>query len=167
MGVLALCLCIRAARRGQGEARMRTLLWVMGLVMVVASVSACRRPPRRRPPPPRAYGPPVVVAEEQAPEQPVTVDETVASERIETSSGTDDLELEADEEPPPAKVEAEPAPRAGHVWVRGHWVRRGGQWVWAPGVWHARPRHRANATWAGGRWVKRGRRWAWVGGRWR
>lgn len=41
---------------------------------------------------------------------------------------------------PPDKQETappEPAPEHGHyhVWVKGHWVKRHGDWVWIPGHW--------------------------------
>ena len=41
--------------------------------------------------------------------------------------------------PPPARVEAVPAARAGYVWSPGYWDWRGQRHVWVAGHWeHAR-----------------------------
>lgn len=66
--------------------------------------------------------------------------------------------------PPPAPrtFVVKPArPGKGHVWVSGHWVRRGGRYTWVAGRWRVPPRH--GAVWVRGSW-KGG---VWVAPRWR
>jgi hypothetical protein len=67
--------------------------------------------------------------------------------------------------PRPATALAEPAPRAGSVWVEGHWKWAGNQWDWQEGYWmDAMPGHQ----WVPGRWVVRGPAvWAYIPGWWR
>src|ERR1700759_5652510 len=68
--------------------------------------------------------------------------------------------------PPAAVAEAVPAPPApGYVWVPGHWVWNGAQYVWQPGTYivAAYP----GAVWVPGRWVERGGGWVWHAGHWR
>jgi hypothetical protein len=57
------------------------------------------------------------------------------------------------------------APSANHIYVKGHWVRRGRDWDWEPGHWVARP-HRG-AEWVEGHWDKEGRGYVWHEGHWR
>lgn len=66
-------------------------------------------------------------------------------------------------QPPPALREEREAPRAGFVWVRGHYEWRNGQYDWVPGHWE---RERARERWVDGRWELRGDRWEWVPGFW-
>jgi hypothetical protein len=55
----------------------------------------------------------------------------------------------ADNGAPPADKDA-PPPRAGFVWMPGHWARSGDRWVWLEGYFEpARPHYR----WEPGRWV--------------
>jgi hypothetical protein len=66
------------------------------------------------------------------------------------------------QEPPPPQAEVVTA-RPGHVWIRGRWDWRNGNWVWVGGHWE---RERANYYWADGRWENRGNQWIWVEGSW-
>jgi hypothetical protein len=72
-----------------------------------------------------------------------------------------------EEEPPPVRREVVGvAPSRDHIWVEGHWVRRGrGGWDWEPGYWVARPRPRAE--WVPGHWVRERGGWLYVDGHWR
>jgi hypothetical protein len=71
-----------------------------------------------------------------------------------------------EEAPPPERVEVYGiAPSPNHVWVSGHWVRRGARWEWSPGYWIVR-RH-AHDEWIPGHWERRGRGWAYIDGHWR
>jgi hypothetical protein len=65
--------------------------------------------------------------------------------------------------PPPPRVEAAPAPRAGNVWVPGHWRWNGSQHIWVPGRFLAR---RAGWTYAPERWVEVNGRWEFREGTW-
>ena len=65
--------------------------------------------------------------------------------------------------PPPPQVEVMPAPRAGYVWDRGHWVWREGRYAWITGHWRA---VRVGYHWVPGHWAERGGGWAWVEGHW-
>jgi WXXGXW repeat (2 copies) len=68
--------------------------------------------------------------------------------------------------PPPLRVEAQPAaPSAGHVWIPGHWVWRGGQHEWALGHWALPPE--PGYTWEAARWVSEGGQWVFYEGHWR
>ena len=68
--------------------------------------------------------------------------------------------------PPARKVVVRPArPSTRHVWIAGHWQRRGGAWVWKPGRWAVRPR--AGAAWVPARWEKTAGGWQFVPGHWR
>jgi hypothetical protein len=67
-----------------------------------------------------------------------------------------------DEAPPPPRYRTV-QPRAGYVWVRGHWEWRGDQWFWVDGHWD---RARTGYTYMEGHWEQRGNRWHWVEGRW-
>jgi hypothetical protein len=68
--------------------------------------------------------------------------------------------------PPPPRVEHQP-PRtsADHVWINGHWARRGNRTVWIPGAWVRPPR--PGMVWERERWNKRGRSWFFAEGHWR
>jgi hypothetical protein len=66
---------------------------------------------------------------------------------------------------------APPAPRyetvgyrSGHVWVQGHWARRGSHWRWHDGYY---VRERPDHVYVHGRWDRRGRSYVWVDGGWR
>jgi len=68
-----------------------------------------------------------------------------------------------DEEPPEPQYEAQPAPRAGYVWVQGHWEFRNGRWKWSRGYWKAQ---RTGYVWVAGHWERRGNRHHWIAGHW-
>lgn len=63
--------------------------------------------------------------------------------------------------PPPPRVE-QPGPRAGFVWIPGHW-NWNGRWDWSAGHWE---RARASQIWVQGTWELRGGRYVWVDGHW-
>jgi hypothetical protein len=65
--------------------------------------------------------------------------------------------------PPPARVEATPAPRHGHVWVPGYWDWRGHRHVWTAGHWE---RERRGYVYHEPRWVERNGGWYMERGRW-
>ncbi len=67
-----------------------------------------------------------------------------------------------DEPPPPPRYRVV-QPRAGHVWIRGYWERRGSQWFWVEGRWET---ERTGYVFNEGHWEQRGNRWHWVEGRW-
>lgn len=68
--------------------------------------------------------------------------------------------------PPPARVEVIPAaPSARHIWIPGHYVRRGRNYVWVNGFYKVAP-PRYN-TWAAGHWQQTRRGPVWVEGHWR
>jgi hypothetical protein len=67
-----------------------------------------------------------------------------------------------DAPPPPPRAERIEQ-RDGHQWVRGHWQRRGSQWLWRAGRWE---RERSREVWSPGHWVLRAGRYHWVEGRW-
>jgi hypothetical protein len=67
---------------------------------------------------------------------------------------------------PPERVETVPPPPGeAYVWERGHWARRGGEYVWVPGRYLARPY--ARSVWVPGHY--RRTRWGeeYVPGHWR
>ena len=69
--------------------------------------------------------------------------------------------------PPPRRVvvSARPvAPYHGAVWIDGHWVWRGNQYVWVNGRW-IRPR--TGYVYVQPRWERRGNGWVHVQGSWR
>ena len=68
-----------------------------------------------------------------------------------------------DESPPEPQYEPTPAPRSGHVWVRGHWEFRNNQWKWSRGYWKTQ---RASHVWVEGHWERRGNRHHWIAGSW-
>ena len=65
--------------------------------------------------------------------------------------------------PPPARVEAVPAPRAGYVWAPGYWRWDHGHHVWVKGYW-VRERH--GYHWVPSHWDERGKRWHFEAGHW-
>jgi hypothetical protein len=71
--------------------------------------------------------------------------------------------VETEVAPPPPRSEAV-VYRPGHVWVAGHWQRRGSHWQWRPGYYE---RERADMVYIHGRWERRGRTHVWVEGGWR
>lgn len=65
--------------------------------------------------------------------------------------------------PPPPRVEVVPPPRAGYVWVPGHWEWRGNHHVWIGGNWlRARPGYVYHAP----EWRRAQGRWVYAAGRW-
>lgn len=68
--------------------------------------------------------------------------------------------------PPPARVEVIPtAPSARHMWIPGHYVRRGRNYVWVNGYYRVAPA-RYNA-WVPGHWQQTRRGPMWIEGHWR
>lgn len=65
--------------------------------------------------------------------------------------------------PPPKPRYVRVKPRAGHVWVRGHYQHVNGRWVWRNGRWK---RARTGHHWKAGHWERRGNRWHWIEGQW-
>ena len=66
--------------------------------------------------------------------------------------------------PPAPRYEPMPGPRAGQVWVPGHWQWNERAYVWRSGYWQAaRPDH----AYAPGRWVQADGGWRWMEGNWR
>lgn len=66
-------------------------------------------------------------------------------------------------EPPPLRVDAHDATRAGFIWITGRWTWVNGKWDWTAGHWE---RERANQRWVDGRWERQGSTWVWVEGTW-
>ena len=82
--------------------------------------------------------------------------------------------------PPPLQAEVIGAPPySGAVWISGHWVWRGGGYVWVPGHWRPGPpalqvevvgvSPYPGAVWVSGHWAWRPRfgRYQWIPGHWR
>lgn len=68
--------------------------------------------------------------------------------------------------PPPLRVEVQPRqPDANHVWIAGHWARRGSSNVWVKGVWTRPPQQ--GMTWERERWNQRNGAWFYSEGHWR
>jgi len=73
--------------------------------------------------------------------------------------------------PPPARVEAIPAPPSEAVyWVPGHWRWYGtadghSGWAWTAGYYAERPSH--TAIWIDGHWQQSSAGYVWVEGYWR
>lgn len=65
---------------------------------------------------------------------------------------------------PPAPRQERWAPRAGFVWVRGHYEWRSNGYAWIPGHYE---RARAGHMWIDGHWEARAGHWVWISGRWR
>lgn len=66
--------------------------------------------------------------------------------------------------PPPPRYERMPGPRAGQVWVPGHWQWNGRDYAWRGGNWQAARRDHAYAP---GAWVRADDGWRWREGDWR
>ncbi|HUS28689.1 MAG TPA: hypothetical protein VMZ53_09270 [Kofleriaceae bacterium] len=64
--------------------------------------------------------------------------------------------------PPAARIE-QVQPRAGFVWIAGHWEWRGSSWQWVGGRWEA---ERANERWVPGTYEVRGGVSIYIEGRW-
>jgi hypothetical protein len=64
---------------------------------------------------------------------------------------------------PPAPRAENTQPRAGFVFIRGHYEWRNNAYEWINGHWE---RQRANQRWTDGRWEARGNTWVWVDGSW-
>ncbi|WP_158237915.1 YXWGXW repeat-containing protein [Emticicia sp. TH156] len=68
--------------------------------------------------------------------------------------------------PPPAVVEVAPGPPTpGYVWIPGHYVARGGTYVWRNGYYRQAPRYRK--VWVQGRYVQSPRGYVYKKGHWR
>jgi len=68
--------------------------------------------------------------------------------------------------PPPARVEVIPAPpTVRHVWIPGHYVRRGRNYLWVNGFYRVAPAR--YAAWVPGQWRQTRRGPVWVEGHWR
>ena len=65
--------------------------------------------------------------------------------------------------PPPPRSEVT-VYRPGHVYVQGHWVRRGSSWHWNNGYY---VRERPNYVYVQPRWERRGNRYVYFQGEWR
>jgi len=68
-----------------------------------------------------------------------------------------------DEPPPAPRYQVQVVPRAGHVWVRGRYIRSGSRWVWRRGRYK---RVRRGHYWAPGKWRYINGRYRWRRGRW-
>lgn len=66
--------------------------------------------------------------------------------------------------PPEPRVEVVPPPRAGRVWVNGHWDWRNHRHHWVKGTW---VRERAGYRYNQPNWVERDGRWHMTRGNWR
>jgi hypothetical protein len=66
-------------------------------------------------------------------------------------------------EPPPARVEAVPAPRRGYLWAPGYWNAKGNRHVWQAGHWE---RERTGYYFTQPTWTQRDNRWQLERGRW-
>ncbi|WP_093828026.1 YXWGXW repeat-containing protein [Spirosoma endophyticum] len=70
------------------------------------------------------------------------------------------------QDPPPARVEVIPrAPSTRHVWIPGHYVRRGRNYIWVNGFYRATPAR--YSAWVPGQWRQSRRGPVWVEGHWR
>ncbi|MBA3502678.1 MAG: hypothetical protein M4D80_30310 [Myxococcota bacterium] len=65
--------------------------------------------------------------------------------------------------PPPMRSETV-VYRPGHVFVQGHWTRRGSDWRWNNGYYI---RERQNHVYLQPRWERRGNRYVYFQGEWR
>lgn len=66
--------------------------------------------------------------------------------------------------PPPPRYERLPGPRAGQVWVPGHWQWNERAYAWRGGYWQPARRDYAYAP---GGWVRVNDGWRWREGDWR
>lgn len=65
--------------------------------------------------------------------------------------------------PPPVRTEYVGQPRAGYVFIQGHWAWSGADWRWAPGYW---AQQRQGYTYRRGGWNRAQTGWVWRDGRW-
>jgi hypothetical protein len=65
--------------------------------------------------------------------------------------------------PPPPPRDERPAPRPGHVYLKGRWDWRGGKWDWNEGRWE---RERPGQEWRESRWEQRDGSYILVDGEW-
>lgn len=80
------------------------------------------------------------------------------SVRIGSGSGIAGIDIEL----PSPRIESV-APRAGFVWIGGHWQWSGSSWQWVSGRWEA---ERPGMRWVPGTYEIRGGVHVWVEGRW-
>ena len=66
--------------------------------------------------------------------------------------------------PPAPRYEVVPAPRAGFIWVPGHWQWNQGAYAWRGGYWE---RARPDYVYAPGRWIQADGGWRWVEPNWK
>jgi hypothetical protein len=66
--------------------------------------------------------------------------------------------------PPAPRFERVPPPRAGHVWVPGHWQYHRDAYGWRQGYWEPA---RRDHVYAPGRWVRADGGWRWVEPNWK
>lgn len=71
--------------------------------------------------------------------------------------------VDIDVRPPPPRVIAVPAPRAGYVWAPGYWRWNGRKHVWVEGRW---VRERRGEHWVPAHWEERHGRWHFEEGHW-
>jgi hypothetical protein len=80
------------------------------------------------------------------------------------SVGAAQAQIYVEVAPPAPRYEVAPAPRAGHVWVPGHYEWRGGEYSWVSGHWVT---ERPGYTYREPRWVQRANgQWYMVGNSW-
>jgi hypothetical protein len=65
--------------------------------------------------------------------------------------------------PPAPRYEVVPGPRAGYVWVPGHWQWNGRRYYWTAGFWE---RGRPGYAFHRPEWVQRDGRWHYEARRW-
>jgi hypothetical protein len=65
---------------------------------------------------------------------------------------------------PPSARRERVRPRAGYIWVAGHYQWRGNRHVWQPGYYQ---RARRGEVYIQPRWVQQGNRWQFQRGNWR
>jgi hypothetical protein len=68
-----------------------------------------------------------------------------------------------EEAPPPPRNEVVSS-RPGHVFVKGHWARKGGHWSWVEGRFE---RERSGYVYVDGHWDRRPQGYVWIEGAWR
>ena len=71
--------------------------------------------------------------------------------------------VDIDVRPPPPRVIAVPAPRAGYVWAPGFWRWNGRRHVWVEGHW---VRERRGEHWVPAHWEENHGRWHFEDGHW-
>jgi hypothetical protein len=73
------------------------------------------------------------------------------------------VNIDIDIQPPVARVEVMPPPRAGFVWAPGYWDWRGHEHVWVAGNWMP---ERRGFHWVPAHWNQRGPHWHFEPGHW-